>query len=270
MRESRIPPDVALKLANLRDRMEEHFNAAEWRALGDFTGLPEIVEGHPRLLRSLVFGDDDYPSAVHDVLRSMYRRDAQVAEVIEQFLNSRFPDDLTRHVSSAPGGARITIAPQVFKYPTEIRVDEMLVSVMMPFDSKFDGVLEAIRRACDSVGLKCQRADDIWEDSTIIQDIFSLLFRSTVVVVDFTEKNANVMYETGIAHTLGRTVIPITQSIQDIPSDMRHHRALEYLRNTEGLAKLELDLARRIGDVAPAQPTSGPQIVREFDDDIPF
>ena len=59
--------------------------------------------------------------------------------------------------------------------------------------------------------MRCLRADDIWEESTIIQDIFSLILRCEVVVIDCSGKNPNVMYEMGIAHTLGKHVVPITQ-----------------------------------------------------------
>ncbi|MNG36012.1 hypothetical protein D3C84_1229090 [compost metagenome] len=54
------------------------------------------------------------------------------------------------------------------------------------------------------------------------------------------------MYETGIAHTLGKTVVPLAQIVQDIPSDMVHHRALIYLKNGEGLTKLEEDLVKKL------------------------
>ena len=96
------------------------------------------------------------------------------------------------------------------------------------------------------MSLECLRADDIWDNSTFIQDIFDLIFCSKVVVVDFTGKNPNVMYETGIAHTLGKTVIPITQSIDDIPSDLGHHRALKYHPNEEGLRDLSNELYKRL------------------------
>ena len=84
--------------------------------------------------------------------------------------------------------------------------------------------------------------DDIWDNSTFMQDIFDLIFRSQVVISDFSGKNPNVMYETGIAHCLGRTVVPISQHKSDIPSDLRHHRACIYLRNAEGLGVLEKEL----------------------------
>jgi hypothetical protein len=95
-----------------------------------------------------------------------------------------------------------------------------------------------------------------------VQDIFSLIYRAQVVLVDFTSKNPNVMYETGIAHTLGKDVVPITQSIDDIPSDMNHHRAMKCLANSEGLAGLTTQLAKRLGFVASPAVTS--------DDSTPF
>ena len=139
----------------------------------------------------------------------------------------------------------ITFKPSVFKVPKELPSDR-LISVMMPFSAGFKGTYDAVHRVADHLELVCLRADDIWEDSTFIQDIFSLIFRSHVVVVDFTGRNPNVMYETGIAHTLGKTVIPITQSLDDIPSDLGHHRALKYLPNEEGYRDLSTALWKRL------------------------
>lgn len=138
----------------------------------------------------------------------------------------------------------ITFKPSVFKVPKEPPSDR-LISVMMPFNAAFKGTYVAVNRVADHMGLECLRADDIWEDSTFIQDIFSLIFRSHVVVVDFTGRNPNVMYETGIAHALGKTVVPITQSLEDVPSDLEHHRALKYLPNEEGYRDLSNSLWKR-------------------------
>ena len=139
----------------------------------------------------------------------------------------------------------ITFSPSVFGVPDKPTVDE-LVSVMMPFSMEFDDVLETIKNACSDVGMLCYRADDLWNNSTIIQDIFELIYCSSVVIVDFSGKNPNVFYEVGIAHTLGKNVIPITQSIDDIPFDLGHHRALNYLNNSEGLEELRKGLEKRL------------------------
>jgi hypothetical protein len=117
---------------------------------------------------------------------------------------------------------------------------------MMPFSMEFNDVLETIKTACSDVGMFCYRADDLWNNSTIIQDVFELIYCSSVVIVDFSGKNPNVFYEVGIAHTLGKNVIPITQSIDDIPFDLRHHRTLKYLNNSEGLEELRKGLEKRL------------------------
>jgi len=83
----------------------------------------------------------------------------------------------------------------------------------------------------------------------VIQDIFSLLLRSSTVIVDFTGRNSNVMYETGIAHTLGKLVVPISQSLSDVPFDIVHHRVLKYLPNTEGYADLTSKLKAKLEQV---------------------
>jgi hypothetical protein len=139
----------------------------------------------------------------------------------------------------------IYIAPQVFNVPNN-PIDPNLVSVMMPFDASFNRVLETIQNTCLDLYLECKRADDIWNNSIIIQDIFELIYCSSIVIVDYSNKNPNVFYEAGIAHTLGKPVIPITQNDNDVPFDLRHHRYLRYLNNNEGLKELEAKLKDRI------------------------
>ena len=55
-----------------------------------------------------------------------------------------------------------------------------------------------------------------------------------------------MFYEAGIAHTLGKHVIPIAQTLKDIPFDLRHHRTLTYLNNQEGRAAMQAILSNRI------------------------
>jgi hypothetical protein len=139
----------------------------------------------------------------------------------------------------------ITFCPEVFRVTTK-QPQDRLIAVMMPFRAEFDQTYNAIKNACIAVSLTCFRADDIWENTTFIQDIFELIYCSRIVVVDFSGRNPNVMYETGVAHTLGKHVIPITQSIDDVPSDLRHHRVLKYLPNNEGYGLLQAKLEARL------------------------
>jgi hypothetical protein len=120
------------------------------------------------------------------------------------------------------------------------------IAVMMPFHAGSNPVWEALQRAAVAGGWSCQRADNIWEHSVLINDIVSLIARSKVVICDLTGRNANVFYEAGIAHTLGREVVLITQSDDDVPFDLRHHRYIKYLPNGEGLTALESALLPRL------------------------
>lgn len=138
-----------------------------------------------------------------------------------------------------------TRMPKVFNVPTHQVVNKNLVSVMMPF-AGFSPVYEAIQSAVTTAGMECIRADELWEHSTIIQDIVSIIDRAAIVVCDCTNKNANVFYEAGIAHALGKEVILITQNKNDIPFDLQQHRYIHYLGNSEGLAGLTRDLVGRI------------------------
>lgn len=136
--------------------------------------------------------------------------------------------------------------PKVFEIAEHESIEPALASAMMPFDSAFNVVYESIREAADNAGLRCRRADDIWENVAIIQDVVSLIDRSRIVFCDCTGRNPNVFYEAGIAHTLGRDVILITQSDHDIPFDLRHLRYVRYLNNGEGRAELMQSLQNRM------------------------
>jgi hypothetical protein len=166
------------------------------------------------------------------------------AGLVTSISNIRAP---VRSAISGPPepGLAISIRPSVFRLPTE-GPQENLVSVMMPFEMKLDDVYKTIRRACETVGMTCQRADDVWEETEVIQDVFSLIYRSRIVVCDFSGRNPNVFYETGIAHTLGKPVIPLVQSDADAPFDLHHHRFIKYHNNGEGLGVLGGKLVARL------------------------
>ncbi len=140
--------------------------------------------------------------------------------------------------------------PTVFNLLDHENIEPTFVSTMMPFHPGFDRVYEALQGVAVAVGLRCRRADDIWENPAVMQDVVSLIDRSRVVIADCTGRNPNVFYEIGIAHTLGREVILITQNEADIPFGLRHLRYLKYLNNGEGLAALSDRLRPRLADLA--------------------
>ena len=139
--------------------------------------------------------------------------------------------------------------PKVFQLAEFENIEPSLVSAMMPFHPNFDAVYTTLQRTAEKVGLRCRRADDIWENPAVIQDVVSLIDRSNVVICDCTGRNPNVFYEIGIAHALGREVILITQAESDIPFDLRHLRFVHYLNNGEGLEALSTRLQSRLAEL---------------------
>ena len=138
-----------------------------------------------------------------------------------------------------------SVRPSIFRVP-ENGIENDLVSVMRPFDSNFQQIQVALEDACKKLCLRCFDVNQVWIETEIFQEIFPLIYRSKIIICDFSNKNPNVFYEAGIAHTLGRDIIPIVQNPDDIPFDLRHHRHIRYHPNEEGLAKLKEKVSQRI------------------------
>ena len=178
-------------------------------------------------------------------------KDVELFDVLVE--NGQLPEDrlsavppegpLRRYMQ--PARASIEVAPTAFRIPIEPK-DPLLVSVMMPFDAALRPVYTTISRVCGELNLNCRRADDIFDHSEVIQDVFSLIYRSAVVICDFSGSNSNVYYEAGIAHTLGRPIVPLTQVQEHVTFDLRHHRFIQYLNNNQGLRALKPKLESRL------------------------
>ena len=117
------------------------------------------------------------------------------------------------------------------------------IAVMMPFDKEFEPVYEAIQSACTSQRFNTLRVDEIDGPRKIMDDVFSTIVQSRLVVSDLTGSNPNVFYETGLAHALDREVIMIVQNDQNVPFDLNHIRYVTYLPNKEGLDELKEKLS---------------------------
>ncbi len=123
------------------------------------------------------------------------------------------------------------------------------VFVLMPFTPALQPVFEDhIARAVTTVGLDVKRADDFFSVKSVISDIWSAIHAASFVVADCTGRNPNVMYEIGLAHAIGRETILISQSIDDVPFDLRHLRIILYEFTPRGMIKFEGDLARTIAE----------------------
>ncbi|MHB9035145.1 MAG: abortive infection family protein [Armatimonadota bacterium] len=62
------------------------FNDSKWRELGYLTDSIEVITGHPRLLRSLQWGDEDYEGNVLEVLPWIIGNDSVKLRTTEDFV----------------------------------------------------------------------------------------------------------------------------------------------------------------------------------------
>lgn len=93
----------------------------------------------------------------------------------------------------------------------------------------------------DQCRLRSERGDDVFGSDVIMDDITRSIRKARLIIADLTGRNANVFYEVGIAHALNKQVLLMTQSIEDVPFDLRHRRALVYEYSPRGCKKLAKD-----------------------------
>ncbi len=66
--------------------IENTFSESEWEELGYLTGGKEVIYNHPRLLKSLAFGDGDYGGNILDVVEQLIDIDPKNLQVIQDFV----------------------------------------------------------------------------------------------------------------------------------------------------------------------------------------
>jgi hypothetical protein len=111
--------------------------------------------------------------------------------------------------------------------------------VLMPFTSDFNDIYKlGIQAACTDADVIAERVDEQTYTETILERIYRQIQVSDFVIADMTGKNPNVFYEVGYAHALGKFCTLLTQSADDIPFDLKHHRHIVYDGSIEKLKKL--------------------------------
>jgi hypothetical protein len=103
------------------------------------------------------------------------------------------------------------------------------VFVLMPFDTSFDDIYKfGIKGAAQDAGAYAERVDEQIFTEGILDRVFNQINKADVIVADMTGRNANVFYEVGYAHALGKIVLLLTQNANDIPLDLKHHQHTIY------------------------------------------
>jgi len=115
----------------------------------------------------------------------------------------------------------------------------------MPFSDDFNHVFDhLIRPALEDY--EVIRADSHLDQQNILRGIAEGIHRADLVIADVTGTNANVMYELGAAHALGKPTVMMSQTITGLPFDLRSYPVQAYAPHGEQSASFTTRL-REIG-----------------------
>jgi hypothetical protein len=147
-------------------------------------------------------------------------------------------------------GKSSTISVRPIFGPTRASYMMPEIFVLMPFSEEMRPIfVDHIKKIAGRMNLSCGRADDFFSTQAVINEVWSAISHSKVVIADCTGRNPNVFYEIGIAHAIGKPTIIITQNVEDVPFDLRHLRFIIYKYTPRGMENFEDTLKNTISSV---------------------
>lgn len=217
------------------------FEMPDWEYISDALGMePRIDVLVPNLYRKLHFKDVDEAKALAAVAFSRaINQGPHAAQVFLDYIQIAYPEDMLEIDARS-------IDVHVLKNRwlgdiSHAQKDENLISLMTPFDARFDPVNKVLQAVSSELGYRMEHVANDPRSEFIIHKIAQLIYSSRLVVFNITGNNSNVMYELGLAHAMNKDVQIISEDVKGIPFDFSHVRVLQYLPNDEGLRKLSVD-----------------------------
>jgi len=164
----------------------------------------------------------------------------------------------------APTKRKVTAAKKPRK-PTQKKEERGKCFVMMPFSDPFDVYYEHLYLpAIKEAGLDPVRADDLFRPSVIASDLWKMIQEAKVLLAELTTKNANVFYELGLAHAIGKPVILVSETMMDVPFDLQQLRVLMYDKDDPAWGeKLAADITAAIREILADPVEAVPDIFRK-------
>jgi len=102
-----------------------------------------------------------------------------------------------------------------------------------------------IKKAVETAGLECIRADDVIHSGTIDKPMYELLLEADIVIADLSTSNANAIYELGVRHALRpHTTIVMAEKQFKFPFDLGHLLIRPYEHLGKGIDAEEAERVR--------------------------
>lgn len=110
--------------------------------------------------------------------------------------------------------------------------------VLMPFDGAFDDIYKlGIQDTATEHDVIAERVDEQQFSETMLERIYRQIDDADFIIADMTGRNPNVFYEVGYAHARNKLCTLLTQTADDIPFDLKHHRHIVYNGSIQTLKK---------------------------------
>ena len=125
---------------------------------------------------------------------------------------------------------------------------DRLCFVVMQFTPEFDVLFrDVIKPVCETYGYRVIRGDDFYTSGLIIEDVTQSIRAATLIIADITPDNANVFYEVGYAHAIGKpTILLSDRKREKLPFDVAGLRTLFYENSIGGKALVEERLKQHL------------------------
>jgi len=180
------------------------------------------------------------------VLAEFFARIQQELDALESWkFRSRKPEmfeDVSQDAVEA--ASRASDAPALLSSSSN------LCFVLMPFGEPFDDLYRSlIHPVIMQAGLNPLRADEIYGPGLIMEQIRSAIRQSRVCIADLSGLNPNVLYELGIAQTLGKPTILLSQDLSEVPFDVAQFRVITYTTDPADLGRAQAALAKALQQV---------------------
>lgn len=127
---------------------------------------------------------------------------------------------------------------------------------------KLEGLIEnVLNPVLEEKNYEIIVAHTIQNLGSINDQIFRNIIESDLIISNLTGLNANVMYETAVAHSFGKPTIMISESGTNLPFDLKTDRTIFFNDSIKGTGLLKNEILRKITQLEEDSTTDNP-IVR--------
>lgn len=230
---------VIVSLSNFKQ------NLSDLKSTIDSLMPPPLQSFRARVTTESTTTEEDFDAQVK---RAIDIAETRLEQIVRRALAVQEAQQSVTHKSKSATHLQ-TVNP-IFGEPSRGSQFTSDIFMITPFRDEFNTIYQnIIKPVAAALNLTIKRGDDFTSLSgSIIDEVWAAINACRLVIVETTEENANVYYELGIAHTLGKPAILISQAtdVDDLPFDIRHLRFIIYENSIAGGEKLEKDLHRAI------------------------